>query len=173
MLSLLFFHGRFLVKVSNSADSSASRAQILLSQPPLQSSNDSFVTVYISSARTTSKTPFLYCCLSVRFRGNVFTEPLLTNGRLSIPLLHINGYTRFQFRDLCLATGLHAWTQFNVKAKLRGRGVETIMTLLRPNMGQDGRMTKKKNNARWEGKKTAGRSTKYASSWKVQADCAH
>jgi hypothetical protein len=33
-----------------------------------------------SSARATSKTPFFYCCASVRFRWNVFTEPLLRNG---------------------------------------------------------------------------------------------
>jgi hypothetical protein len=33
-----------------------------------------------SSARAISKTPFFYCCARVRFRGNVFTEPLLRNG---------------------------------------------------------------------------------------------
>jgi hypothetical protein len=32
------------------------------------------------STRTTKKTPFFYCCVSVPCRGNVFTEPLLTGG---------------------------------------------------------------------------------------------
>jgi hypothetical protein len=46
------------------------------------------------SARTTSKTQFYYC---VRFRGNMFTEPLLRNGRLFIRLLL---YTLFVSRPL-------------------------------------------------------------------------
>jgi hypothetical protein len=33
-----------------------------------------------SSSRTTSKTPLFYCYVHVRFRGNVFTEPLIGNG---------------------------------------------------------------------------------------------
>jgi hypothetical protein len=32
------------------------------------------------AARATSKMPFFYCYEYVRFRGNVFTEPLLGNG---------------------------------------------------------------------------------------------
>jgi hypothetical protein len=32
------------------------------------------------SARTTSKSPALYCCARVRFRRNAFTDPLLRNG---------------------------------------------------------------------------------------------
>jgi hypothetical protein len=44
-----------------------------------------------SSARATWKTLFMYCCVRVRFPGNVFTEPLLSNGRLFIRLLHSYG----------------------------------------------------------------------------------
>jgi hypothetical protein len=43
------------------------------------------------SARTTSKIPFLYCCVRARFSGNVFAEPLLRNGGLFIRLLHSSG----------------------------------------------------------------------------------
>jgi hypothetical protein len=60
-----------------------------------------------SSAWTLSKTPFFYHCVRVRFRGNMFTEPLLGTGSLFIRLLHSNGYTRL-FRGLCLAMCLHA-----------------------------------------------------------------
>jgi hypothetical protein len=53
-----------------------------------------------SSARTTSKIPFLYCCVRVRFRGSVFTEPFPRNGSLFIRLLQSNGCTRCLSRDL-------------------------------------------------------------------------
>jgi hypothetical protein len=43
----------------------------------------------------------------VRFRGNVFTEPLLRTGRLFIRLLHSNGCIRCFYRGLCLATGIY------------------------------------------------------------------
>jgi hypothetical protein len=50
--------------------------------------------LYNSSVRTTSQTPSFYCCVRVRFRGNMFTEPLLRNGRLFIRLLYSNGSIR-------------------------------------------------------------------------------
>jgi hypothetical protein len=59
-----------------------------------------------SLARTTSKTPFLYCCVRVRVCGNIFTEPFLRNGRLFFHLLHSNGCSRCLFRGVCLATDL-------------------------------------------------------------------
>jgi hypothetical protein len=34
---------------------------------------------YNISARTTYKTPFFFCCVGVRCRGSMFTEPLLRN----------------------------------------------------------------------------------------------
>jgi hypothetical protein len=94
---------RFLATASNSGDSSASCAQVLLSQSPVQSSClslscraqlhcqpstyslsllNSPLSInsqltwgprYITSGQTQQKTPFLYCCVRVRFRGNVFT----------------------------------------------------------------------------------------------------
>jgi hypothetical protein len=64
--------------------------------------------LYNSSARTALKTPIFYSYMLVRFCGNVFTEPLLRNGRLFIRLLHSNGCTRCLFRGLCLATDLYA-----------------------------------------------------------------
>jgi hypothetical protein len=60
-----------------------------------------------SSARTTSKTSFFYCCVRVRSDGNVFTKQLLRNGWLFILLLHSNGCTRCLFRGLYLATDLY------------------------------------------------------------------
>jgi hypothetical protein len=38
-------------------------------------------------------------CVS-RFRGNMFTQPLLRNGRLFIRLLHSNGCTRYNIKPL-------------------------------------------------------------------------
>jgi hypothetical protein len=35
---------------------------------------------YNSSALSSSKTLFFYCCVHIRFHGNVFTKPLLRNG---------------------------------------------------------------------------------------------
>jgi hypothetical protein len=121
---------RSLATASNSEDSSASRAQVLLSQRPcrtlvnwqfnygaipsqlpLQSStelNCPSCLLYNSSARTTLNTPFAYYWARVRFRGNVFTEPLFRNGRLFIRLLHSNDCTRCLFPSLCLATSLYA-----------------------------------------------------------------
>jgi hypothetical protein len=61
-----------------------------------------------SSTRTTSKTPFFYCCVNVRFRGSVFTKPFPRNGRLFIRLVQTNGCTRYLSRGLWLATGLYA-----------------------------------------------------------------
>jgi hypothetical protein len=52
--------------------------------------------------------PFIYCCLRVRFSGNVFTEALPRNGRLFIRLLHSRGCIRCLFRGRCLGTGLYA-----------------------------------------------------------------
>jgi hypothetical protein len=59
---------------------------------------------YNHFSRTTSKTPFFYCCVLFRFRGNVFTEPLVRNGHLFFLLLHKNGCTLCLFRGLCLTT---------------------------------------------------------------------
>jgi hypothetical protein len=58
----------------------------------------------------------------VRFRWNVFTQPLLRNGRLFIRLLRSNGCTRCLFRGLCLATGLYAtiWIYRDQLLKIRG-----------------------------------------------------
>jgi hypothetical protein len=58
---------------------------VVSSQPDFQLTTDSWTGLLNclqdnSSERTTSKTPFFYCSLCVRFRENVFTEPLLTNG---------------------------------------------------------------------------------------------
>jgi hypothetical protein len=61
--------------------------------------------LYNFSVRTTSKTPFFYCCFRFLFRGNVFTEPLLRNGLLFIRLLHSNGCTRCLFVWLCQLLG--------------------------------------------------------------------
>jgi hypothetical protein len=58
--------------------------------------------------RTTSKTPFFYCCVRVRFHENVFTEPLLRNGRLFIHVLHSSGCTQCLFRGPCPAETLYA-----------------------------------------------------------------
>jgi hypothetical protein len=35
---------------------------------------------YNISARSTQQTPFFYCCVGVRCRGNMLTEPLFRNG---------------------------------------------------------------------------------------------
>jgi hypothetical protein len=63
--------------------------------------------LYNFSVRTTSKTPFFFCCVCVLFRGNLFTEPLLRNGRFFIRLLHSNDCTCL-LRGLCLAAALYA-----------------------------------------------------------------
>jgi hypothetical protein len=136
------FTGRSLATASNSGDSSASRAQVHLchsrqcntlvncqlnygaisSQPPLQSSTEMPTPnsldfprclLYNFSVQTTSKRPFLYCCVRLHLRGNVFTEPLLRNGCLFTRLLHSNGCTCL-FRGPCLATGLHAIIQYKM-----------------------------------------------------------
>jgi hypothetical protein len=56
---------------------------------------------------TTSSSPVVVggCVAIVRtsYRVNVFTEPLLRNGRLFICLLYSNGCTRCSLRGLCLA----------------------------------------------------------------------
>jgi hypothetical protein len=118
-----------LTTASNSGYSSASLAQLLLSQPPMQNSLychlfSAFLTEpdwtasprptrlpqlcpLYSLARTTPKTPFFYCCLRILFSLNVFTEPLLRNGRLFIPLFHSNSCICCLFLGLCLATSLY------------------------------------------------------------------
>jgi hypothetical protein len=53
--------------------------------------------------------------VQVRFLGNVFTEPLLRNGRLFIRLLHSNGFTCYLFGGLCLATGLCATVFYKLR----------------------------------------------------------
>jgi hypothetical protein len=90
---------RSLATASNSGDSSASRAQVLSSQPPLQNWTNDWLSslAYNISARTTYKTPRfqqqLYFCVRIRCRGNVFTEPLPRNGRC-LQSLHSNGSVR-------------------------------------------------------------------------------
>jgi hypothetical protein len=79
------------------------------SQPPLQSWAQ-LPTVnwtgcpnslpYKSSARNTSWTLFFYSCVRVPFRGNVFTEPLLRNGRLFMPILQQRLHSLFISRSL-------------------------------------------------------------------------
>jgi hypothetical protein len=67
--------------------------------------------------------------MRVRFRGNVFTEPLLRNGRLFIRLLHSNDCTHYLFRGLYLAMGLYA----TILPRFRGdyrRGMDWWMDLL-------------------------------------------
>jgi hypothetical protein len=50
---------------------------------------------YITSGRTKQKIQFLYCCMRVRFRGNLFIEPSLRNCRLLSRLCHNNGFIRY------------------------------------------------------------------------------
>jgi hypothetical protein len=60
--------------------------------------------------------PHFHCnCIvvCVSFRRDVFTGPLLKNGRFFIRLLHSNGCTRL-FRGLCLAKGLYATVFFGI-----------------------------------------------------------
>jgi hypothetical protein len=59
---------------------------------------------YNSSGRTTSKTPFVYCYVRVRFREKMFTEPLIRKGSLFIRLLHNNFCVSSR---LCPATGIY------------------------------------------------------------------
>jgi hypothetical protein len=89
------FTSRSLITTFKSADSSASSAQILSSQPPVQNSVQislSYRTAnqlnwthcyncpgYIFSARSIWKTLFFYCCVRVLCRG--FTQLLPRNGR--------------------------------------------------------------------------------------------
>jgi hypothetical protein len=72
------------------------------------------VVFFITPRRGTSKTRFCYCCLRVRFRGNVFTEPLLRNGRLFISLLPSNETTHHN----TLKDTLHLWAR-----GIRARGL--------------------------------------------------
>jgi hypothetical protein len=119
---------RSLAKASNSG-SSASRAQVFLSQSPIQNSCQlstqiwrHFFSAFLAelnlTANTqlnglshfsslqplctaTSESPFLYCCLRIRFRGNVFTESLLRKCHLFIRLLHSKKlYALFVSRSL-------------------------------------------------------------------------
>jgi hypothetical protein len=71
---------------------------------------------YNTSARTTQKTPFFFCCFRVRCRGNVFTEPSPRNSRgadhrkprsivaCMLRALSSNGRC---LQSHCLATGLY------------------------------------------------------------------
>jgi hypothetical protein len=77
---------RFLATACNSEVSSATRAQVLLSQPLLQSWTElncqSSVELdcpncllYNSSTRTTWKTLFFYCCMPARLHGTCLSSP--------------------------------------------------------------------------------------------------
>jgi hypothetical protein len=114
----------------NSEDSSASRAQVLLSQPPVQNSLSTVnstmapsllsflcraqlnwivpVVCFITPRRGPHRKRHSSIVASVCFRGNGFTEPVLRNDRLFIRLLDSNDCTRFWFRCFCLATGLYS-----------------------------------------------------------------
>jgi hypothetical protein len=105
---------RFLIAAAR-AELNSLNYSAISSQTPLQSSTElptltkldcPSCLLYNSSARTTSKTPFFCCCVHVCFGWNMFTEPLIRNGRLFIRLLHSNGCTRCLIRGLCLTTGL-------------------------------------------------------------------
>jgi hypothetical protein len=114
---------RSLATASNSGDSSASRAQFLLSQPPLQNSCEYLQVNYsaISShspLRSSTALPTLLSVIPWAGLGSssyspgadptasttsnnfsivlgVFTDPLPRNGSLLIRLLHSNGCTRY------------------------------------------------------------------------------
>jgi hypothetical protein len=116
-----FFTSRSLATASNSGDSSASFVQVLSSQPSAQNFCQLSTQLFSvslaelswtanpqltglpqytnSSTRNTSKMLFFSCCVGVRFRGNVLTEPLLRNGRLFIRLLQPL-YSLFLLRSL-------------------------------------------------------------------------
>jgi hypothetical protein len=53
---------------------------------------------YNFSARTTYETQFIFCCVHILCRGNVFTEPLTRNGCCLLAYLAVvagNGCTRY------------------------------------------------------------------------------
>jgi hypothetical protein len=121
-------NSRSLATASNSGDTSVSTTDVVtvrrISRNWTHSAGLSAINwtgcpsslFYKHFARAESKTPFFYCC--VRVRGKVFTEPLLTNSRLFIRLLHSNGCTSCLFRGLCLATGLYAKTPSSLSLPL-------------------------------------------------------
>jgi hypothetical protein len=87
------FIRRSLVTASNSGDSSASRAQVLSSQPSVQNSALNWlltanwaapivflITTLHGSSRKHCFQQWLYCCVSIRCHGNVLTDPLPRNG---------------------------------------------------------------------------------------------
>jgi hypothetical protein len=80
------FTSRSLATASNSGGSLASRAQVLSSQPSVQNclTTDFVPCLWHLSAdhlETHRFQQYLYCCVHIRCRGNVFTEMLPRNNR--------------------------------------------------------------------------------------------
>jgi hypothetical protein len=80
------FTSRSLSTASKSGDSSASRAQVQSSLSQVQNclSTDVVPSLYHLSTDHVETPRFqlsLYCCVRIRCRGNVFTEPSPRNGR--------------------------------------------------------------------------------------------
>jgi hypothetical protein len=78
--SCCVFISRFLATTSNSGDSSASRAQVPSSQPPLQSSAELVAPLLFFTTPRRGQHPVFSGCMRNRCQGNVFTEPLPRNG---------------------------------------------------------------------------------------------
>jgi hypothetical protein len=104
------FFGPSLTTASNSGYSSASRAQVLSSQPPMQNSTLNWqlttngvapvvflITTLHGPSRKHRCQQLLYCYIRIRCNGDVFTDPLPRND------LH-NIFCLFAY---CIATAVH------------------------------------------------------------------
>jgi hypothetical protein len=123
-----FFTRRFLATAFNSGDASVSRSQVLLSQPPLQSSTELiapilfFITTSNGPNRKHRFQQYIYCC-----RG-VFTDPLLRNWlhNTVVLLLHALSGNGLCLQSHRLVTGVCArlavgnlWIYLNTNVRLQ------------------------------------------------------
>jgi hypothetical protein len=77
-----------------------------LPPPPKKNTTSNTILLLVSYAVTWRQTGH-------RFRGNVFTEPLVRNGYLFIRLLHSKGCARCPFRGICRVTCPYATLHLN------------------------------------------------------------
>jgi hypothetical protein len=98
------FTNRSLATSSNIRDSSASRAQVLSSQPPVQRSLGlpSCLQVFgMDHVETPRFQQYLYCCASIRCCGNVLPSRCLETSLIYLPISRSsrsNGSTRYNIK---------------------------------------------------------------------------